>query len=157
MQLLIIHSAIYFTFYVLAAYSTTDILRLLKGCHTPVQASACYCPVCHQKIAFKDQLPIISYFKNNGSCRNCKSPIPFTDIFLEIYLFLSLSTLVHLFHFSWLSYAFCILCYESTKCFFLLIFKKRELNFLRNLMVSMLINLLLFSGLAFLFALEHSL
>ena len=155
MKVLIIHAAIYLTFYILAAYATTDILRLLKGCHTPVYASACYCPACHQKIALKDQLPIISYLKNQGSCKTCKSPIPITDFFLELFLFIALSVLSCLLHFSWTAFVFCILCYESTKLLFLLIFGTRKSGFLKNLMISLFINLLLFSILAFLFALEH--
>ena len=155
MKILIIHAAIYFTFYILAAYATTDILRLLKDCRTPVYASACYCPVCHQKIALKDQLPIISYFKNQGSCKICKSPIPITDFFLELFLFIALSVVSYLLHFGWIAYSFCILCYEGTKFLFLLFFGKRKSGFLKNLMISLFIHLLLFSMLALLFALEH--
>lgn len=151
----IIHIAICLTYYILAAYATTDILRLLKGCQTPVYASSCYCPACHQKIMLKDQLPIISYFKNRGACRNCKTPIPIANLFLELFLFLSLSLLSYLLHFSWAAYAFCILCYEGIKILFLLFFQKRTQAFLKNLIISLATNLLLFSFLAFLFALEH--
>lgn len=155
MKPLIIHIAIYLAFYIFGAYATTDILRLLKGTTVPVNASDCYCPVCRKKIALYDQLPVISYFINHGSCRNCKSPIPSTDLFLEVFLFLLMSAISSIFQFSWLSFALCILIYEGTKAVFLFHFGKRETAFSKNLLLSFGNNLLLFSFLAFLFALEH--
>lgn len=155
MKPIIIHLAIYLAFYILGAYATTDILRLLKGTTVPVNAPDCYCPVCHKKIALLDQLPIISYFINHGSCRNCKSPIPSTDLFLEIFLLLLMSAVSGIFQFRWFSYALCILIYEGTKAAFLIRFGKREAAFLKNLLLSLRNNLLLFGFIAFLFALEH--
>ena len=59
MEQLILRIGICFTFYILGAYATTDILRLLKGSAVSVTAPDCYCPICHNKIALKEQLPII--------------------------------------------------------------------------------------------------
>ena len=156
MKSFIIHTAICLSFYLLGAYATTDILRLLKGSSTPVNAPDCCCPICGQKIALQNQLPIISYFRSRGSCRHCKSPIPAADLFLEIFLFLLLSTVSCAMGFNWLSFWICIALYEGTKAIFLLRFGKRENAFLQNLAISLGINLLLFALTAFLFALAQS-
>lgn len=66
MQALIVHFFIIFAFYILSAYATTDILRLLKGSTLPANSAHCYCPNCNSKIALKDQIPILSYFLNHG-------------------------------------------------------------------------------------------
>lgn len=154
MQIHVIHITICFTFYVLGAYATTDILRLLKGCSVSINEPFCYCPICQNKISLKDQLPIISYLKNHGCCSNCKSHIPISDLFMEIYLFLSLSSISILFHFSWVAYILCILCYESTKIVFILICGHREQHFCRNLFASVRNNIVIFLlvGILFLIA-----
>lgn len=64
MQEYLLYFSLYFVFYIMGAYATTDILRLLKGSTVKVNAPDCYCPICHNKIALRDQLPIISYIKN---------------------------------------------------------------------------------------------
>ena len=79
MQALIVHFFIIFAFYILSAYATTDILRLLKGSTLPVNSAHCYCPNCNSKIALKDQIPILSYFLNHGKCRVCGCKIPPND------------------------------------------------------------------------------
>lgn len=155
MKAIIIRMAICFAFYILGAYATTDILRLLKGSTVAVNAPDCYCPVCHTKIALRDQLPIISYFKNHGSCRNCKSSIPISDLFLEIFLFLTMTLLSILLNFNWLAFALCIAVYEITKIIFLCRLGRRESAFIKNLMISLATNIALFALLAFLFALAQ--
>ena len=151
----IVHISICLIYYILGAYATTDILRLLKGNTVSVSASDCYCPVCHWKIPLRDQLPVISYLKNHGSCRNCKSPIPVPDLLLEIILFLIPTAVSCILQFSWYSYGFCVLFYECTKVMFIFRYGKRENAFFKNLITSLSVNLLLFSLLAFLFALAH--
>lgn len=155
MKIIILQSAIFFSFYILGAYATTDILRLLKGCRTPVSAPDCYCPVCGRKIALRDQIPVFSYIKNNGTCKNCKSPIPPSDLILEVFLFLLPSVTAGVLRFSRFSLLLCIIIYEGTKLFFLLRFGKRKEAFGKNLLFSLSANLLLFSFIAFLFALER--
>lgn len=155
METYILSSAICFCFYILGAYATTDILRLLKGSSVSVNAPDCYCPICNHKILLRDQLPIISYLLNHGACRNCKSKIPFSDLFLEIFLFLTLSLSSVLLRFSLTAYLLCILIYECTKLFFILRFGKRETAFLKNFAVSLFNNLLLFGFIGILFALFH--
>lgn len=151
MKTFVIHIIIYFTFYIIGAYATTDILRLLKNCAVSVNTPHCYCPICHKKIALKDQLPIISYIKNNGQCRNCKSHIPISDLFLEFFLFFTLSCIATLWNFSWLAYLLCLLWYEGTKIAFLIIYGHRQESFYKNLLVSLGNNAVIFLMVAILF------
>lgn len=151
----IIHMFIYFVFYIIGAYATTDILRLLKGSTTSINTPDCYCPVCHHKIALQDQIPFFSYLKNHGACHNCKSPIPVSDLFLEIFLFLLLSGTAFLLDFRWSACLLCILLYEMTKAVFMLLYGRRQDAFFSNLLLSLLNNAVIFSMVAFLFQLEH--
>lgn len=155
MRLFVIHAAICLTYYILGAYATTDILRLLKGCSTPVNASSCYCPVCHRKLSLGSQIPVFSYIKNHGACRHCKSPIPVTDLFLEIFLFTLLTGISCILHFDWAAFCLCVISYEITKAVFILRFGKRENGFLKNLLISLSLNAMLFAFLALLFLMEH--
>ena len=153
MQVFITYFFILVAYYILSAYATTDILRLLKGSSLPVNSSFCYCPNCHSKIALKDQLPIFSYFFNHGKCKSCGCSISPNDLFLEFFLFFSFSTITAIFHFKWISYFSCIVLYETVKFVFLLIYGKREHDFIKNLLFSFRNNFLLFFLLAFPFAL----
>ena len=153
MQVFIVQFFIFFIFYILSAYATTDILRLLKGSTLPVNSAYCYCPNCNNKIALKDQIPILSYFLNHGKCKSCGCKIPPNDLFLEVFFFLSFSSITLLFHFRWSAYFLCVALYEVVKCIFLFLHGKRENEFGKNLVRSLLNNLLLFLFLAFPFAL----
>lgn len=155
MHAFILHFAICLTFYILGAYATTDILRLLKGCDTPIAAPDCYCPICDHKIRLRDQMPIFSYFKNHGACPNCKSKIPVSNLFLEIFLFVTCSLVSVLLRFSWHAFFVCIALYEGTKLVALLFYGHRETAFTVNLLLSLRNNLMLFLLLAFLFFLNQ--
>lgn len=155
MQAFIIRFTICIAFYVIGAYATTDILRLLKGSTSSINAHHCYCPICHNKIALKDQLPIIAYFKNHGACRHCKSPIPVSDLFLEIYLFLLLSGIAIIFDFNWFAFLLCVISYEITKAVFIIKNGARESGFCKNLLLSLVNNIVLFTLIAFLFLLAQ--
>lgn len=155
MKAIIVHTAIFFFYYILGAYATTDILRLLRGAVLPVNTPDCHCPVCHCRIALRDQLPVFAYLKNRGTCRSCNSKIPLTDLFLEIFLFATLSAITVVFDFSWICFGLSIVFYETVKLFFLFRFGKRENAFLKNLALSLLNNVFLFTILAFFYALEH--
>lgn len=150
-----VHFFICFTFYIIGAYATTDILRLLKGCSVSINTPDCYCPICHNKIALKDQFPIFSYFKNHGGCYHCKSPIPSSDLFLEIFVFITLSSISLLLDFRWIAYFLCIFIYQITKIIFLLVYGHRETDFLKNLFFSICNNIFIFSLVAFLFLLAN--
>jgi len=60
-----------------------------------------YCPSCNGKIAFYDNIPLISYIILRGRCRNCKVKISYKTFIIEIltgllfvlnYFFFNLST-----------------------------------------------------------------
>lgn len=151
MQTLFLHIAILFSFYILGAYATTDILRLLNGAQVSINEPDCYCPICNHKILLKDQLPILSYLKNHGKCFYCQSSIPFSDLFLEIFLFIAMSSIAFFFHFNWISYFLCLTLYEITKFFFILIHGTRKDYFIKNLIISFFNNLIIFLLIAILF------
>lgn len=153
MEANIIRFFILFAFYILGAYATTDILRLLKGSTTPVNAKDCYCPVCGCRILIWDQVPIFAYLKNKGKCRNCHSQIPFSDLFFEIFIFLGCSILTIACGFSWSGLGLSIAFYEGTKLYYLIRKGARENRFLPNLVRSLFNNVVWFLLLAFLFGL----
>lgn len=45
---------------------------------------ASFCPNCKKKIAFYDNIPVLSYIILRGRCRYCKSKIPVTSLLVEI-------------------------------------------------------------------------
>ena len=153
MKLVAVRTAIFFSFSVLGAYGTTDILRLLRGSTVPVLSPDCFCPVCKNRIALYDQLPVVSYLICRGTCRHCKSHIPVSEFFLEAFLTAGLSVIAVLTGFRFAGFALCVIFSESVKGAFLARFGKREKDFLKNLALSCLSNLLLFGMVAVLFGL----
>ena len=148
--------SVFFAFYILGAYGTTDILRLLSGSTVSVLAPDCYCPVCHTRIALRDQLPVFSYLKNRGACRYCQSSIPVSELFLEVFLFAGLSGIAVFCRFSWIGFGLCVMFYEGVKAAFLIRFGRRETAFAANFALSCLSNLLLFGLVAVLFGLGQA-
>lgn len=55
------------------SFSNVLIYRMPIG--ENIAKSASHCTVCNKKIAFYDNIPIISYIVLGGKCRNCKAPI----------------------------------------------------------------------------------
>ncbi|MDO8494824.1 MAG: prepilin peptidase [Deltaproteobacteria bacterium] len=55
-----------------------------------------HCPHCKHKIAFYDNIPLLSYLWLFGKCRHCKTPISFRYFFVEL-LTASLSVLFYLY------------------------------------------------------------
>lgn len=155
MKTYIVYFCIYISFYILGGYSTTDILRLQKNAALSINAPHCYCPICHQKIRLHDQMPLFAYIKNNGQCPSCHCSIPPAEFLLELAVFLPLSTLSTVLHFSWFSYLLCIVYYELLKLISIIYFKPRTTNFTKNLFFSLLNNAWIFCMIAFLFALSH--
>lgn len=155
MENVLVKIAICFVFYIIGAYATTDILRLLKGSTVSVNAPDCYCPKCNNKIALKDQLPIIVYIKNRGKCFHCKSDIPISDLFLEIFIFVCMSAVSLMLSFGWTAFWICVIFYEMTKLVFICIHGKRESGFLKNLLISICNNIVIFVFVAFLFLMLH--
>ncbi len=45
---------------------------------------ASFCPSCKRKIAFYDNIPLVSFIILKGKCRYCKNKIPVTSLLVEI-------------------------------------------------------------------------
>lgn len=135
---------IIFALYILSAYATTDIIRLLRGNTVPIYAPNCYCPECNNKIRLIDQIPIFAYIINRGKCHYCKCKIPFNDILLEV-LLLFIFTISNIFTgFTVWSYILTIAEYEIAKLIFIIIKGKRKDAFFKNLTISLITNLFVF-------------
>lgn len=146
---ILIKISIVIAFYILSAYATTDITRLLKGSTTSVYAANCYCPQCNNKLKLSDQIPIFSYFINKGKCHYCKNPIPKVDFLLETILF-SIFTLINLiFNFNIWGFICVVITFELTKVLLILIKGHRTSEFIKNIIVSIITNILIF-GIIFL-------
>ena len=151
---LITRLVILLAYYIMGAYATTDILRLLKGSTLSVNAPDCYCPICGHKIALIHQVPIVAYFFNKKACPYCKSHIPVSEIFLESFLFGGATVICLLFQFGWIAYLINLFLYEGTKITLLIKKGRREEGFRRNLFRSVGNNVVLFGMIAFLFLLR---
>ena len=156
MKQYIIYFSICFSFYILGAYATTDIIRLLKGATMAINHPDCFCPICQNKIPLRDQIPIISYIKNRGQCRYCRSQIPFSDLLPEICIFLFFSATSIFLDFSWYAFFICFTGYECIKVFAIMKHGKRNSEFFKNFSISLFNNILIFSFIAFLFGLANS-
>lgn len=155
MKTYFVYLCIYIAFYILGGYSTTDISRLLSGSTLPINNPYCYCPLCNTRIKLRDQLPVIAYLKNKGQCANCKSKIPPSELLLELLIFIPMCLLTTILHFSWLSYWLSIVYYELFKLTLIISRGKRENFFFKNLVQSLLNNLILFLIIASFFAFAH--
>lgn len=153
--LILTRLAIILSYFVLGAYSTTDIIRLLKGSTTPMMTADCYCPVCNSKIRLIDQVPTIAYLLNHGRCRSCKTRIPKNDFILEIIVYSGCIILAVVLNFSWISFFLMIVYYETVKILFLIKNGVREKDFIKNLVISLSSNLILFVLIFALFYMEH--
>ncbi|PIU28745.1 MAG: prepilin peptidase [Candidatus Hydromicrobium americanum] len=45
---------------------------------------ASFCPSCKRKIAFYDNIPLVSFIMLKGRCRYCKNKIPVTSLLVEV-------------------------------------------------------------------------
>lgn len=143
--------AIYMACYIISAFATTDILRLLKGASSPVLQADCFCPICNHKLFLTEQFPIISYLIRKGRCKYCQAKIPATNLYFEIFISLLLSLIAYLSHFSLTGYLLSILSYEAVKFTAIIHFGKRENDFYKNLLFSLLQNIIIFIILGLLF------
>lgn len=146
-----VYSILFFAYYILGAYATTDILRLLKGSDIPIWHQNCYCPICEHKLRITEQLPIISYFMSKGRCRYCATPIPIGNLIPELLFFIGFSLLNILTGFQWNSYFLTVLLYEGIKFFAIVSYGPRKNQFAKNLCISLLQNVVIFTLLAFFF------
>lgn len=141
----------YLAFYILGAYATTDIPRLLKDSNFDTWDGACYCPKCNHRLHFTDQLPIISFLLSHGKCNYCSTAIPISNLIPEVCYFLFFSILATITHFSWISFFLIILIYESVKLFCICYYGPKTSHFCKNLICSVMQNIVLFALLAFIF------
>lgn len=154
MHLFIINSAIIFAFYVIGAYSTTDIIRLTVKAPAMISDNQCYCPDCGRAIKLSEQIPIISYILSCGKCRGCGAAIPAADIFLEVFFLITLSLTAMISNFSVRGYFACIIIYEFTKAAFIMKYGACADSFGRRLCSSLLHNIVVFGLLGILFFLR---
>ncbi len=158
MEIIIIKIAICFCFYILGAYATTDILRLVKGkkdTEHSVSGRGCYCPICGVKIHLYEQIPIFSYLFKKGRCKKCSSRIPAANFYLELIIFIYMSGVSLIADFSMEAYGLCILFYEAVKAMMLLYYGRRKTQFWKNLLESLLLNMAIFALLGFLFLVKN--
>jgi leader peptidase (prepilin peptidase)/N-methyltransferase len=155
MAKIVIRIAIILCFYIIGAYATTDIVRLLKGAQLSVWDKYCYCPICNERIRLIDQIPIIAYLIGKGRCRKCNSKIPLSDLWLEIIVFSVLTIYAIASDFSYSSLLFGIIFYEILKIICFLICGTREKSFVKNYVYSLFINIVIFALLAFLYLIEY--
>ena len=146
-----IYSILFFAYYILGAYATTDILRLLNGATIPVWHQDCYCPICGHKLRLTDQFPIVSYLLSKGKCRYCATPIPISNLIPELLFFIGFSLLNILTGFQWKSYLLSVALYEVIKFSAIVWYGPRKDHFVKNLCISSLQNVIIFSLLAFFF------
>lgn len=138
---------VYFTAfsYLVAGLSTTDIVRLTAGQKRSVLTHDCYCENCGCMIPLSNQLPIISHLMNRGHCRNCDAKIPILQFILECALFAGMLLIGILFRFKSTAFLLSILYYELFKIGVLLYKSVRRERFMKQLTLSLLINLVMFS------------
>ncbi len=70
---------------IFGSYATLFAYRLPRGesCFGRYFGKKSSCPRCHSIIKTRDLIPLINWLFTLGSCRNCKSPIPKTHLFIE--------------------------------------------------------------------------
>ena len=67
---------------IVGSFLNVCIHRLPEGQSVIVPPS--FCPNCHQRIKFYDNIPILSFLYLRGKCRNCKHIIPMTYPAVEV-------------------------------------------------------------------------
>lgn len=143
--------SIFIAFYVIGAYSTTDILRLTSKTSLSVSDHSCFCYSCRHPLSMKDQIPIFSYLLSKGRCRYCHTPIPPYEMALECYFTVCLSAIAVFSGFSTGGFISLLIFYEASKALCIIWLKPRASSFLKELCLSMLHNLAIFALLGILF------
>ena len=141
---LLLQIAICISYFAIGWTSTTDILRLTKGCSTPVHEFRCYCDACGAVVPMRDQIPYYSYFRYGGTCKSCGAKIPVSNVLLELIVFLPMCVISALFHFLPQGVLWSFVYYEALKLGYLLVKGRRESHFFRELAASLALNFLLF-------------
>ena len=142
---LLIKTAICISFYIIGAYATTDILRLLKGHPVSVGNSDFFCESCGCKLTMRQQITIFSYMSSQGKCRNCGHPVSPGNFILEV-LFTTVFVLAAVITgFRPVIWPFCVLFYEAVKLFCIIRYGKRGRELAKGLFFSLLGNAVNFS------------
>lgn len=131
----------FFIWYNWGGYSTTDILRLLKGSTTDILDDSCYCSNCGYKIPIKQQFPIITFYRTNGRCSSCHEKIPKISAILEIGILFMGMLIGRIFGFYIKAFLIGLIFYELIKLIVILIYGRRKEKFLYNLMASIVANI----------------
>lgn len=145
MLLLFIRITICIAFFVVGAYATTDILRLLKGNPVSVGNTDCFCENCGCKLTLRQQIPIFSYLLSHGKCKECGHPISPGNFILELLftsVFIAAAVIARFRPAVWL---FCIIFYEAVKLICVIKFGKRGRELAKGLIYSLLGNIVNFS------------
>ncbi len=106
-----IYWAFVFTLAGLAIGSFSNVLADRLPAGQSVVHPASHCPQCHQRLAVRDLVPVVSYIVLRGRCRYCGAAIPRRTLLLELatalmflglFLFfgLSIELVIALFYFS---------------------------------------------------------
>ena len=102
---------------VLGSFANVCIYRL------PLQKSIVggrsFCPKCKKKIAWYDNIPIISFLSLNRKCRNCKKIIPLKYFLVEILNIVLFSIIYFVFGISFTSLLLMILAFVFIIVFFI--------------------------------------
>ena len=158
MEIIFLKSMIVFSFYILGAYATTDILRLLKGgkdTEQEVSGRGCFCPVCGVGIKLYEQIPIFAYLLKKGRCKGCGSKIPAANFLLELGIFSYMTIICILADFNRQSFFVCVIVYEALKAVMILHYGRRADKFFLKLIKSFSLNVVIFSLIGFLFLLRN--
>ena len=136
---ILIKLAICIAYYHLGGMATTNMLRLCKGNELSVL------PECNASIPWYLQLPVISYIVCKGRCRNCGSSIPKDALVLEITVITVMTVLSFLFDFSPTGVVASFVAYGLIKIICIIINGKRENNFIKEYILSVLQNVIPFA------------
>ncbi len=150
---IVIKTAICVIYYIVGSLSTTNILRLTKGTTVHIFDPRCYCPKCNRKISLIEQTPIFSYLWNKGQCKFCGNRIPLNTFLLEVFVFLGMSLITILLHFSFFGVLCSFIYYSIVKIVILIKYGRRESSFVSQYLLSVLAMLFIFLLVEFLAAL----
>ena len=127
-----------FSYFIIGGLATTNMLRLVKGSTLHVFSSNCACPHCGMRIGPLNQMPIVSFFANRGKCKKCKNPIPKDALLLEIVVFVGMSVISWIFHFTPFGVLMAFCYYELIKVICVLLYGRREKSFFSQYLFSFL-------------------
>ncbi len=142
-------------FYIIGAYSTTDIIRLTSKTSLSVSDHSCYCLSCGHPLSPSDQIPIISYIVSRGECRYCNKKISSLEFILECFFTISLSLIALITSCSAIGFVLIVALYESIKFLLIYLLKPRHQLFVKELCLSLLHNVLIFFIIGILFLFHH--